>query len=394
MKSKTAAFLVTGSEILDGRVVDTNSAYLASELLELGIRVSEIVKIGDEKGAIAARLKVLIEQYDLVMVSGGLGPTTDDLTRDGVAEALGLKLTLDEIELKRLEDYFAARGRKFFDQARQQAYFPGGSILLANYAGSAAGFCVPVGPRLVAVTPGPPVELRSVWERSLRPLLMQKFGVNPLPTVFFRLFGIPESYVGQAVIDAGIGGDVEVSYRAVSPEVHLMFKGELPAIKKAESDFLPRIDQNCIVNRDKNISAVDEVCKLLQGAGRTLRISEYFPCGLAFNFTSSKNCADHFAGAEISSLSGAKLGVDAAEYHARELRVGEPNTIGLVVSETAKESAKEGRFIVSVALDESTVKTKSYYIAGDLPRVRRYAVGAAIDLVRRALLGVSLLDSI
>ena len=109
MMTHRAAFLITGSEILDGRVIDSNSAYLASELLQLGIRVFEIVKVGDEVGRISSRLKALMAEYDLVVVSGGLGPTSDDLTRDAVAAAVGEKLVVFPEELKRLESYMKSR---------------------------------------------------------------------------------------------------------------------------------------------------------------------------------------------------------------------------------------------------------------------------------------------
>jgi nicotinamide-nucleotide amidase len=394
MKISSAAFLVTGSEILDGRVVDTNSAYLAAELLELGIRVAEIVKIGDEKEVIADRLKTLLGRHDLVMVSGGLGPTTDDVTRDGVAAALGLSLTLYKEELARLEEYFASRGRKFFEQAKQQAYFPTGSIILANFAGSAAGFCVSIGSKLVSVTPGPPVELKSVWERSLRPLLIERYGVNPLPTVFFRLFGIPESYVGQAVIETKPPASIEVSYRAVSPEVHLMFKGELELIQKFSQEFLSKIDQHCVVNRDKNCTSIDELGNLLSLRGQKISIAELMPCGLASGVSTSKFAAKIFSGASIISPAAGGFGEEAAKMAAEEIRIRHGSDFGLVVSEVRSGSALEGDFVVSLASKDGGVQSRTYHIAGDVSRVRRYASGTAVDFVRRSLLGAPLLERI
>lgn len=392
MSIKSAAFLVTGSEILDGRVVDTNSAYLATQLLELGIRVNEIVKIGDGKEIIADRLKNLLSRHDLVMVSGGLGPTTDDVTRDGVAEALGRTLELYPEELARLEEYFTSRGRKFFEQAKQQAFFPKGSQILANYAGSAAGFCVDLSSQMITVTPGPPVELKSVWERSLRPLLIDRYGINPLPTKFFRLFGIPESYVGQAVIEMNLASEVDVSFRAVSPEVHLLFKGGSEAeLAEIGRRFLAKIDPFCAVNEDKDLSTVEEIARLLKAKNTVVSSIELMPCGIGAALSTASSAKDIFGGAVVASLSESSISPEDA---LRKCLSDHAADIAVCVAETEEGSSIQGRFVVAVATRDGQVVSRNYKISGDLPRVRRYAVGTALDCLRRTVLGAPLLEKI
>lgn len=197
-----SAIVAVGDELLFGETVDTNAAWLARWLAALGAPVARKFTVGDVAAEIQGAVRAALEVSDLILVSGGLGPTSDDVTRPAVAELLGRRLQRDPDLVRRLDDLFRARGYREVPALNlTQADVPEGGIVLRNPNGTAPGLAIDVGPKLVVLLPGVPRELRGIVEGDLRQLLSERFGARLLPVHHHVIHttGIPESRLAELV---------------------------------------------------------------------------------------------------------------------------------------------------------------------------------------------------
>ncbi len=186
--------VATGDELATGSCVDTNSAAIAARLLEIGFETERIVVLGDDEEELAATLVDLGARCDAVVVTGGLGPTLDDVTRSAVARAAQTDLVLDEPALAELRDWWARSRRPFPASNERQAWFPRGAEILRNPLGTAPGFVCRVGRALVFALPGPPREMHGMLEGGVVPrLASMRTGAEGLARAHFYLFGLSES---------------------------------------------------------------------------------------------------------------------------------------------------------------------------------------------------------
>ncbi|MBM3976519.1 MAG: competence/damage-inducible protein A, partial [Planctomycetes bacterium] len=192
--ARRAALLAIGDELLEGRYADTNSAELARALAELGLEVSRVAVEGDDEAPLAARIGELCAEHDLVLSSGGLGPTLDDLTREAAARAAGVELVEDERARADLLAWYERRGAPMPPVNLRQIRIPRGARLLRNPIGTAPGFALRIGRALFAALPGPPHELRAVWEQGVRELVRASVGAVQAPgRARLFLYGLSES---------------------------------------------------------------------------------------------------------------------------------------------------------------------------------------------------------
>lgn len=193
-----AALIAVGDELLSGAQSDSNSAFLARELARLGIRVESVELVGDDEPLISAAVSRALARAELVLVGGGLGPTLDDVTRHGIAHALGRELFESEEALADVRGWFERRGVRMSDTNRRQALLPRGARMLRNRAGTAPGFVLEHEGRAVLALPGPPRELAVVWAQEVLPWLRARgSAAAPLAERRFYLFGIPESLFAE-----------------------------------------------------------------------------------------------------------------------------------------------------------------------------------------------------
>ncbi|HET6348597.1 MAG TPA: molybdopterin-binding protein, partial [Candidatus Krumholzibacteria bacterium] len=200
-----AEVLLVGDELLRGDRGDRHLEFLGRALRRAGIRIARAQVVGDRVPAIAAMVRERIEQARVLIVTGGLGPTEDDITRDGVADALQLPLEFDEPTWGRIVEFFAARGRTPSDANRQQARFPRGAEILGNGRGTAPGFHVQHEDAHVFVLPGPPEELQAMVNELVMPRVLEIFGREPLRVDTFRTIGVGESQLVEMLGDAATG---------------------------------------------------------------------------------------------------------------------------------------------------------------------------------------------
>ena len=197
---KTAEILCVGTELLLGDIVNTNAAYLSRKLAELGICVYHQSVVGDSPERLTAALSLALSRADLVVTSGGLGPTYDDLTRETVAAAFGLELVLDQGVLNGIRAYFERTGRVMTDNNRRQAMVPRGATVLPNAQGTAPGLVVTdeAGGKTVILLPGPPRELEPMFEHEVTPYLRAR-SQDLLLSKNVYIFGMGESAVERVL---------------------------------------------------------------------------------------------------------------------------------------------------------------------------------------------------
>lgn len=238
MSEPAASVLLIGDELLSGEIRDRNGPYLAEQLTQLGFRVRRIHLLPDEVTEIAAAVREDLERCRLVMVCGGLGPTSDDRTTEAIGEALGRGLELDGRQWERIREVFSLlRGEEPPPGNEKQARFPEGADVLPNEAGTALGYVARQGDCAVAVLPGPPKENRRMFEG---PFLSWLAGHMPDlsrgETRVFRVFGLPESEVGHrlAALETEYP-DLRVSYRFHFPEILVKLTGEAGSADRLEA---------------------------------------------------------------------------------------------------------------------------------------------------------------
>src|SRR5476649_2913147 len=192
----------TGTELLLGRVTNTHLGFLAQSLLGLGLRVERQVTVPDG-AAIAEALDEAMARAELIIVTGGLGPTSDDITRDATAEAFGKKLIFHQEILDDIAVKFARRKLQMNDLQRPQAMVPEGGVVLANANGTAPGLIVENDKTVAVLLPGPPNELRPMWEKEALPWLRKRFAARlaPVHEVTLRILGMGETRVQMLVED-------------------------------------------------------------------------------------------------------------------------------------------------------------------------------------------------
>jgi competence/damage-inducible protein CinA-like protein len=432
-----AGILITGTEVLSGAVTDRNGPWLSRRLQEAGIEVAHICTVGDRRQDLIATLSMMRRQrLQLIVTSGGLGPTADDLTVAVLADHLGLPLVLDEALRQRIELIVGAlarrmpRSREAFDAGnRKQATIPSGAIVL-DPVGTAPGLVLDpkgstadaasasAGPApIVVVLPGPPRELQPMWADAVgtEPLkrLLAATGAGEIRTM--RLFGIPESVLAETLRDAEAAG-VQLARLEVTTCQH---RGELEIttrVPEGESDayrhlerFLAERHGEELFSRDG--STVDEqVANLLRGR-ETIAVAESCTGGmLAARLTDLAGSSEYVLGGIVAYSNEAKValaGVPAglieahgavseevvrslAEGARSRLRAGiGAGVTGIAGPGGATDEKPVGLVWIAVAGPGGAVVARRVQLPGGRAEVRERAVTVAMHMLRRALLAAS-----
>ncbi|HOQ17624.1 MAG TPA: competence/damage-inducible protein A [Defluviitaleaceae bacterium] len=195
-----AEILAVGTELLLGNIVNTNAQYIAKRLADIGIDVYFQSVVGDNSGRLYKAFELALQRADIVITTGGLGPTQDDLTKEIAAEISGKKLLLDDKALRMIEEYFSRMGRTMTENNKKQAYIPEASKVFYNYRGTAPGCAIEMGGKIIILLPGPPREMEEMFERSVIPYLSQ-FQEGVLASKILRVCGVGESKVEELLAD-------------------------------------------------------------------------------------------------------------------------------------------------------------------------------------------------
>jgi competence/damage-inducible protein CinA-like protein len=218
-----AVILSTGDELTTGKVVDTNSSAIADRLLAVGVDVAAILTVSDERKKLHWALSQGRELGDLIIGTGGLGPTADDLTTEVVAEFLGYQLVQDEQVVGSLKRRFEARGIVWTPNNLKQALFPEGSVIVPNPIGTAPGFRVPIGPGKTLIwLSGVPQEMTAMLNDTVIPwILQQRADAGQITACTFKIYGLTESKLDDLVKPVKLGSEARLSFRAHYPDLTL-----------------------------------------------------------------------------------------------------------------------------------------------------------------------------
>ncbi len=281
----TAAVLSIGTELTRGELINSNAAWLAEELTALGFEVVEHLTVDDDVDRIVQALERLSKRCRVVVSTGGLGPTTDDLTTEAVAKALQKPLVRDDASLERIRSLFSALGRSMSKSNEKQADFPEGATVLANDMGTAPGFSVEMGQCTLFFTPGVPREMKHLWSARI---VSRVAGLAERTScqVHLRTFGMPESQLNDLLsdIEEQFPG-LTIGYRASFPEIELklLVRGQdertcqMTAERAAE---VVRARLGDIVFGDREVSFPGAVGRILRDRGLTLAVAESCTGGL------------------------------------------------------------------------------------------------------------------
>lgn len=276
--------LTTGTELLLGTTQNTHGAWIGQRLLRVGLRVSRQITVPDGE-AVGRAMRIGLEGGEALIVTGGLGPTSDDLTRESLAEVLGLEMIEDEAAMRAIEEFFARRQRVMAEANRKQAQAPVGADILVNPNGTAPGLYLP--PRLsgsfncaVFLLPGPPRELYPMFEAEVVPRLQALSGIEKVPEFLeLKFAGIGESDFHEGIDDVleAIPG-LEHGYCARPGEVDLRLMGSTASIREAREIVRDTFGDELVSDDGANLE--DVVVELLAKRGRTLAIAESCTGGL------------------------------------------------------------------------------------------------------------------
>ncbi len=274
--------LSTGDEVLHGQIIDTNAAWLADFFFNQGLPLTRLNTVGDDLDALVAILRERSEQADVLIVNGGLGPTSDDLSALAAATAKGEGLILHPEWLETMTRFFAERGRPMAESNRKQAEIPASAEMINNPVGTACGFAIQLNRCLMFFTPGVPSEFKVMVEQEILPRLRQRFTL-PDPPVCLRLttFGRSESELAQSLNPLTLPPGVVMGYRSSMPIIELKLTGPAnqrdamlalwPEVRKVAGDSL-------IFEGTEGLPA--QIARCLQERQLSLTLSEQFTSGL------------------------------------------------------------------------------------------------------------------
>lgn len=287
-----AEIISVGTEILLGDIVNTNSQFLAKELASLGIEVYHQSTVGDNKQRLLECFDESLKRSDLVITTGGLGPTGDDMTKETAAEYFGQELELHKPSLEVLESFFVKTGRKMAENNMKQVYFPKDAIVLKNNNGTAPGAILKKNDKSIIVLPGPPREMKAMFNESVKPYL-QQFTNEMLVSKTLRLYGIGESNLELEILDiineqtnptvALYAKELEVTIRITAKAKNEKDAFEL--IKPVEEEIKNRVGKYVYTEGDISVSEgetalEDAVAKLLVEKNLTIAVAESCTGGL------------------------------------------------------------------------------------------------------------------
>jgi nicotinamide-nucleotide amidase len=413
------AILSTGDELTTGRIVDTNSSWIADKLFEIGIEVVAVLTVGDHRDRLATAWRRGLELADVVISTGGIGPTADDLTSEVVADVVGVPLVEDAASTDRIRQLFAAFGREMPLNNLKQALFPRGATIIPNALGTAPGYRIEHDGRHVVVLPGVPREMKPMMEETVLPWLVHLRGGDEVfvPRTF-QTFGLTESGLDELVAGLVDPAEARVSFRASFPEISLrLVVHGLPADAAARADALAaRVRERIgpFLYGEGAVTMEEVVGRLLRERGLTVALAESCTGGLvAHRLTNVPGSSEYVRGAVVAYANAAKealLGVRVetlaahgavSEETAAEMAAGARRVFGtsLAVSTTGiagptggTPEKPVGTVCLALAADAGVV-TRRYQLWGTRDWVKLLASQLALDWMRRHALGLAVTDS-
>ena len=412
------AILSTGDEITTGKVVDTNANYIADKFVEAGMEVATVITVGDVAERIVWAWRQAMEQADVIVSTGGIGPTADDLTTELVAKVAGLELTFSEEVAENIRRLFASFNRVMPENNLKQAQFPAGAVIVPNHLGTAPGYRLdletPQGTKHLIVLPGVPREMKPMMEDTVLPWVREMRGGGDLfLTRTFQTFGISESGLDEMIAGTIDEDEGRLAFRANFPQISMpvTVRGKPGEAEQRLEGLSERIRAKigAYVYGEGDVTMEEVVGRLLTDNGKTLGVAEACSGGLVgHRVTNVPGSSTYFRGSVVAYSDAAKarlLGVQpqTLERHGAvsEAVVGEmasgvrerlASDIGIAMTgiagpDGATEDKPVGTACLALANDAGVV-SRRYKLWGNRDWIKTLISQLALDWVRRALLGL------
>jgi nicotinamide-nucleotide amidase len=407
-----AEILAVGTELLMGQIANTNAQYISAKLPDVGIGVYYHDVVGDNPERLKQCLNLALSRSDVIIMTGGLGPTQDDLTKETVAAAVNRKLLLDQESLDKMTVFFSRLNRKMTQNNVKQAYLPEGSIIIRNRNGTAPGCIIEEDGKIIIMLPGPPSEMKPMFDETVLPYFAAKSEYR-LESRFLRIFGIGESAMEDMLIDlidvqtnptiAPYAKDGEVTLRITAR--YLKGSTGEDIITPVENEIRKRLGDAVYSNENKNIEEV--AAQLLLKSGMTISFAESCTGGLlAEKLTEIPGISAVFDRAIVTYSNRSKveeLGVSqetldrygavsaqTAKEMAEGIRKKSLTDIGISVTGIAGPdggTSEKPVGLVFISLAHSgSVEVKKLELWGSRNRIRNVASLHVYDMLRRHLI--------
>lgn len=418
-----AVILSTGDEITTGKVIDTNANYLSDKLAEIGVDLVAVLTVGDVPDRLEWAWRTAIDLSDVVISTGGIGPTADDLTTETIARLAGVKLWRDEATVDHMKRMFATIARPMPENNLKQAMFPEGAEVILNPLGTAPGFRMPMTlnghTSNLIVLPGVPREMKPMMENSVIPWINSHRGTNKVYAVrIFQTFGMSESALDEAVMGLIKPEEAKVSFRASFPQISLRIRveGQPGEVERRADELAKRVLDKIsqFVYAQGETTMEDVVGELFVKKNLTLAIAESCTGGLiGHRITNVPGCSRYFKSDLVTYSNEAKanvLGVSEAtlkthgavsEECVAEMAAGARKRVGASVAVATSGVAGPdggtpdkpvGTVCIALSSDDQSV-TRRYQLRGTRDWVKLLASQVALDWLRRYALGLPIGDS-
>lgn len=409
----TVELISVGTELLLGNIINTNAAYLSEKCAALGLSCYYQNVVGDNETRLGEILKQSLLRTDIIILSGGLGPTQDDLTKEVVAKILGRACKLHQPSKESIITFFAKRKREITDNNWKQAMIPEGSIVVENPNGTAPGIIIEDNNKIIILMPGPPNELIPMFEEHIQPYLQKKHP-NVLLSKIVKICGIGESKVETMILDL-INNQTNptIATYAKTGEVHLRITAQSNNKKQAEELISPIIIEltkrfgNAIYSVEEKTSLEKSIVDLLIQKKLTVATAESCTGGLlAARFINVSGVSEVFQSGHITYSNESKskvLGIDknmiqqygaVSSQVAKEMAIklaeisGADVTIG-ITGIAGPEGGSEEKPVGLVYIGCNicgNIFVKQFHFSGSRSKIRENAVSSSLHLVRDGIL--------
>ncbi|HXA02916.1 MAG TPA: competence/damage-inducible protein A [Cytophagaceae bacterium] len=342
MMEKILADIITiGDEILYGQIIDTNSQWISTELDKIGVSVFRKTAVGDNKEEILKILKESEQRSDIILITGGLGPTSDDITKPALAEYFNSKLVLNQEALEDVTKFFKSKGKDLSELNRQQAFLPDVCRFISNKSGTAPGMWFEKNGKILISMPGVPFEMKAMMQQEVLPKITQKFTMPVILHKMVKIVGIGESYLSEKIADweHNLTSDIKLAYLPHLGEITLRLtatgadKEELRLQLDKEVMKLRGIIPNYIFGIDDDVLAKVVGAMLLKNK---LSISSAESCTggyLAYMLTTIPGSSEYYWGSVVAYQNVVKTNILGVEEQTI-------NEYGAVSEQTVKEMAE------------------------------------------------------
>lgn len=398
-----AEIVSVGSELLLGQIVDTNASVIARHLAATGLDLYYKTTVGDNLGRLTAILRQALDRSQVVITTGGIGPTEDDITREAVAAATGRELEFSDRLMAQIEAFFAARGFKLSPSNRRQAFIPKHAIPVENPVGTAPAFIVEVGERCVVTLPGVPREMEYLLVHRVLPYLRERYGLGGVIKLrVLKVVGLGESRIGELIADlmkkgrnptvgtlAHLGQvDVRIAAKAASAaEAEVLITPVETEIRSQLGDLIFGADndslESVLAGQLTRVNGRVAVAEL----GSAGAVAERLTGGSASVFAGGVILSDPGEAQRLGAHLPADESVQAkARLLARAVKKWSATMVGAATVFEAVPGAEPPVTVVGMAVSlDDREDSREYRFGGDLPSMRIRTATLTLDLLRRTL---------